>query len=220
MINILKYLSLLFFVAVFVSCDKDDDLTSKDIKRYNVESGIVHYVNSISGPYISGSGTSELYFKNSGALEIRFEDKSETLSITNADGIEESTTTTARSAYKIDNENIYMVDYAAGIIYTKEDPLIEYMRQNDLDALEAGRETMISMGGVQLDNEEVLGYDCEVWELLGVKQWIYEGLTLKSLSSLGGITVVEEATDIKFDVSVDNSYFELPDFPQQDLYSL
>jgi hypothetical protein len=220
MINILKYLSLLFFVAVFVSCDKDDDLTSKDIKRYNVESGIVHYVNSISGPYISGSGTSELYFKKSGALEIRFEDKSETLSITNADGIEESTTTTARSAYKIDNENIYMVDYAAGIIYTKEDPLIEYMRQNDLDALEAGRETMISMGGVQLDNEEVLGYDCEVWELLGVKQWIYEGLTLKSLSSLGGITVVEEATDIKFDVSVDNSYFELPDFPQQDLYSL
>lgn len=218
--NILKYLSILFFLAAFVACDKDDDLTSKDIKRYNVESGIIQYVNSISGPYISGSGTSELYFKKWGALEIRFEDKSETLTIINADGIEESTTTNARSAYKIDNEKIYMVDYAAGIIYTKEDPLIDYMRENDLDALEAGRETMISMGGVQLDNEEVLGYDCEVWELLGVKQWIYEGLTLKSLSSLGGITVVEEATDIKFDLSVADSYFELPDFPQQDLYSL
>ncbi|BAX79636.1 hypothetical protein [Labilibaculum antarcticum] len=218
--NTLKYLSILFFVAAFVACDKDDDLTSKDIKRYNVESGMIHYVHTISGPYVNGSGTSDLYFKKWGALEIRFEDKSETLTIINAEGIEESTTTNARSAAKIDNEKIYVVDYAAGIIYTKEDPLIDYMRQNDLDALEAGRETMISLGGVQLDNEEVFGYDCEVWELLGVKQWIYKGLTLKSVSSLAGITIIEEATSIKFDVSVADSYFELPDFPHQDLYSL
>ncbi|PKQ65805.1 hypothetical protein BZG02_02020 [Labilibaculum filiforme] len=218
--NIAKYLGILLFLTGFVSCDKDDDLTSKDIKRYGVETGIIQFASSISGPYVNGSGTSDLYFKNFGALEIRFEDKSETLTIINAQGLEESTTTNARSAYKIDNEKIYVVDYSKSIIYTKEDPLIDYMRQNNLDAMVAGREAMVNAGSVQLDNEEVLGYDCEVWELLGIKQWIYKGLTLKSVSSLAGITIIEEATSIKFEVSVANSYFELPNFPHKDINDL
>lgn len=218
--NIVKYLSILFFVSVIVSCDKDDDLQSKDIKRYNVESGIVHYETSISGPYVNGSGTEDLYFKKWGALEINFEDKSETTSFFNENGIEVLTTEDARNAYKIDNEKIYVVDYAAGVIYTKEDPLIEYMRQNNLDALEAGRETMISMGGVQLGNEKILGHDCEVWDLLGVKQWIYKGITLKVVTNMAGITIIKEATSIKFDVSVANSYFELPNFPHKDITDL
>ncbi len=215
--NIGKYLGILFLVAVFVACDKDDDLQSKDIKRYNVETGIVLYETSITGPYVNGSGTEDLYFKKWGALEMSFEDKSETITIINANGIEESTTTNARNAYKIDNEKIYVVDYKHGIIYTKEDPLIDYMRQNNLDALEAGKETMISLGGVQMDNEVVLGYDCEVWDLLGVKQWIYRGLTLKIVTSMAGITIIKEATSIKFDVSVANSYFTLPNFPYKDI---
>ncbi|WP_461630440.1 hypothetical protein [Labilibaculum euxinus] len=218
--NTLKYFVIAVLSIVLFSCDKDDDLQSKDIKRYNVESGIVHYETSISGPYVNGSGTEDLYFKKWGALEMSFEDKSETLTMINANGIEESTTTNARNAYKIDNEKIYVVDYAASIIFTKEDPLIDYMRQNNLDALEAGRETMISMGGVQLDNEKILGYDCEVWDLLGVKQWIYKGITLKAVSHMAGITIIEEATSIKFDVSVADSYFELPNFPHKDITDL
>ncbi|WP_461632012.1 hypothetical protein [Labilibaculum euxinus] len=218
--NTLKYFVIAVLSIVLFSCDKDDDLQSKDIKRYNVESGIVHYETSISGPYVNGSGTEDLYFKKWGALEMSFEDKSETLTMINANGIEESTTTNARNAYKIDNEKIYVVDYAASIIFTKEDPLIDYMRQNNLDALEAGRETMISMGGVQLDNEKILGYDCEVWDLLGVKEWIYKGVTLKVVSHMAGITIIEEATSIKFDVSVADSYFELPNFPHKDITDL
>lgn len=218
--NRLKCLSILFFVAVFVSCDKDDDLQSKDIKRYDVESGIVHYETSISGPYVNGSGTKDLYFKKYGALEMSYEDKSETTSSINENGIEVFTTEDARSAYKIDNDKIYVVDYGQSIIFTKNDPLIEYMRQNNLDALEAGKKTMISMGGVQLDNEEILGYDCEVWELIGVKQWIYKGLTLKVVTDLAGIIIIEEATNIKFDVSVADSYFELPNFPHKDINDL
>ncbi|PKQ69020.1 hypothetical protein BZG01_01565 [Labilibaculum manganireducens] len=218
--NRLKYLTLVVFSIALFSCDKDDDLQSKDIKRYNVETGIVHYETSISGPYVNGSGTEDLYFKKWGALEMNFEDKSETITIINVNGIEESTTTNARNAYKIDNEKIYVVDYKHSIIYTKEDPLIDYMRQNNLDALEAGKETMISMGGVQMDNEDVLGYDCEVWDLLGVKQWIYKGLTLKIVTSMAGITIIKEATSIKFDVSVADSYFELPNFPHKDISDL
>ncbi|WP_321318860.1 hypothetical protein [Labilibaculum sp.] len=218
--NIVKYLSILFFVSVIVSCDKDDDLQSKDIKRYNVESGIVHYETSISGPYMNGSGTEDLYFKKWGALEMSFEDKSETITIVNVNGVEESTTTNARSAYKIDNEKLYSVDYKNSIIYTKEDPLIDYMRQNNLDALEAAKETMVSMGGVQLGNEKILGHDCEVWGLLGVRQWIYKGLSLKAVTNMAGITIIKEATSVKFEVSVAYSYFELPNFPHKDITDL
>ncbi|MDQ1769841.1 hypothetical protein GQR60_08600 [Labilibaculum sp. A4] len=218
--NTLKYFVIAVLSIVLFSCDKDDDLQSKDIKRYNVESGIVHYETSISGPYVNGSGTEDLYFKKWGALEMSFEDKSETITIVNVNGIEESTTTNARSSYKIDNEKLYSVDYKNSIIYTKEDPLIDYMRQNNLDALEAAKETMVSMGGVQLDNEKILGFDCEVWDLLGVKEWIYKGVTLKVVSHMAGITVIKEATSVKFDVSVADSYFELPNFPHKDITDL
>ncbi|WP_461639881.1 hypothetical protein [Labilibaculum euxinus] len=218
--NTLKYFVIAVLSIVLFSCDKDDDLQSKDIKRYNVESGIVHYETSISGPYVNGSGIEDLYFKKWGALEMSFEDKSETITIVNVNGIEESTTTNARSSYKIDNEKLYSVDYKNSIIYTKEDPLIDYMRQNNLDALEAAKETMVSMGGVQLDNEKILGFDCEVWDLLGVKEWIYKGVTLKVVSHMAGITVIKEATSVKFDVSVADSYFELPNFPHKDITDL
>ncbi|MDM8159017.1 hypothetical protein QUH73_04200 [Labilibaculum sp. K2S] len=218
--NIVKYLTLVVFSIALFSCDKDDDLQSKDIKRYNVESGIVHYETSIFGPYVNGSGTEDLYFKKWGALEMSFEDKSETITIVNVNGVEESTTTNARSAYKIDNEKLYSVDYKNSIIYTKEDPLIDYMRQNNLDALEAAKETMVSMGGMQLDNEKILGCDCEVWDLLGVKEWIYKGVTLKVVSHMAGITVIKEATSVKFEVSVADSYFELPNFPHKDISDL
>lgn len=213
--NTLKYLGILLFVSAFISCDKDDDVESNDIKRYHVESGIVTYSTVISGPYVNGSGTNQLYFKKWGALELKNESSSETVITYLPDGTEESTTKDAHETYKIDNDKVYVVDYKDQLIYTREDPLIEYMRQNNLDALEAGKQMFENMGGVQLANEKVLGYECEVWELLGIKQWIYKGLTLKAVSSLAGITIVEEATSIRFDIPVADSFFELPDYPHK-----
>ncbi|MBI9056312.1 MAG: hypothetical protein JEZ01_00945 [Labilibaculum sp.] len=218
--NTLKYLSILFFVTAFVACDKDDDLESKDIKRYNVESGMVTYATAISGPYVNGSGTNQLYFDKWGALELKNELSSETVITYLPDGTEESTTKDAHNTYKIDNQKVYVVDYKEGYIITKDDPLIEYMRQNDLDALEAGKEMFENLGGVQLANEKVLGYDCEVWELLGIKQWIYKGLTLKVVTNMAGITIIEEATSIRFDIPVADNYFDLPDFPMKDINDL
>ena len=127
---------------------------------------------------------------------------------------------TIHNTVKIDNEMIYTVDYDAQTIFTKSDPLIEFMRLYNYDAAEAARKTLISMGAVQSDNEAFKGYDCEVWIALGSTQWIYKGVTLKIVSTISGSTISQEATDIKFDVSVNDSYFKLPDYPHKDIDGL
>ena len=222
---VLSTFILMATCLAFTSCDKDDDSQSKDIKRYNVESGIIKYITSVSskigGSTITGTGTTQLYFENWGARELKNEE-STTTTVISMPEIDLFTTdvSTIHNTSKIDNEMIYVVDYDAQTIFTKSDPLIEFMRLYDYDAAEAGKKMLISMGGVQSDNEIFKGYDCEVWTALGSTQWIYKGVTLKIVSTISGITTSQEATDIKFDVSVKDSYFKLPDYPHKDIDGL
>ena len=215
--NTFKYLSLALLISAFASCDKDDSPDDENIKRFNVESGIISYSSSVSGNVSSsittGSGTQQLYFKKWGALELTNEERTETVVTTiPITGQVITKTNKIHNTTKIDNETIYTVDYEMNKIYTRQDPLIEFMRLNNYDALEAGKKMLIAQGAKQLDNEEYEGYDCEVWTFLGTKQWVYKGVTLKIVITLAGITIRTEATEIKFNVSVNDRYFELPDF--------
>jgi len=216
--SILTTVVLMAIALTFSSCDKDDSPDDKNIKRYIVESGIITYSTTVSGKVLetvtTGSGTELLYFKNWGALELANEERTETSVTTipfTGQVIRDSKS--IHNTVKIDNEMIYSVDYDAKKIFTQKEPLIEFMRLNDYDALEAGKKMLESLGGIQLDNEEFNGYDCEVWSALGSKQWIYKGITLKIITTLAGITITKEATDIKFDVSVSDDYFKLLNFP-------
>ncbi len=222
---ILSTIILMAVALTFSSCDKDDDSQSKDIKRYNVESGIIKYITSISskigGSTITGTGTTQLYFENWGARELENEESTTTTVISMPEiNLFTTEVNTIHNTDKIDNEMIYIVDYDTQTIFTKSDPLIEFMRLEDYDAAEAGKKMLISMGGVQSDNENFKGYDCEVWTALGSTQWIYKGVTLKIVSTISGITTSQEATDIRFDVSVNDSYFKLPDYPHKDIDGL
>jgi len=211
-------LVLAVLVLSMFSCSKSENTDSDGLKRYDVKSGIIHYEITISGNngagIIQGEGVQDLYFKNWGALELANEERTETSVTTipfTGQVIRDSKS--IHNTVKIDNEMIYSVDYDAKKIFTQKEPLIEFMRLNDYDALEAGKKMLESLGGIQLDNEEFNGYDCEVWSALGSKQWIYKGITLKIITTLAGITITKEATDIKFDVSVSDDYFKLPNFP-------
>ena len=223
--SILTIIVLMAVALTFSSCDKDDDLQSKNIKRYNIESGIINYSTSISGTVanstVTGAGTVQLYFEKWGARELENEESTTTtvviIPISNKKVTDIST---IHNTSKIDNEMIYVVDYNAQTIFTKSDPLIEFMRLYDYDAAEAGKKMLISMGGVQSDNEKFKGYDCEVWTTLGSTSWIYKGVTLKIVSTISDITISQEATDIKFNVAVNDSYFKLPDYPHKDIDDL
>ncbi|HEO98228.1 MAG TPA: hypothetical protein ENO02_02900 [Epsilonproteobacteria bacterium] len=76
-----------------------------------------------------------------------------------------------------------------------------------------GKAMMQQMGGKKTGMDKVLGYSCEVWELMGTKQCIYKGVSLKVESNVMGMKHTEVATKAEFDISISKDDFKLPDFP-------
>jgi len=210
-----RFAIVISVVLLFISCGKSetDKPVDSKYKRYNVESGIVKYKTKISGKVmgstISGKGESSLYFKNWGALELREEESTQTTKISilgqnKEDVVKEHTIT------KIDNGTVYTVDFKNKKINKMENIGMELMKDTDVNKM--GMKMLESMGGKKIGNEKYKGYDCEVWELNGSKQYFYKGIPLKSEISLMGITTVTEATSVKFDTKVSDDKFKLPDF--------
>jgi len=178
-------------------------------KRYEVKSGIVTYTVSGGGKIagmmnIKMDGYKTLYFKDYGNVEVQ-----ET---------KETSTTMGRvdkrhDLVKIQDGIVYAVDFERKVI-TKQD-MSQMMNGKDMSRM--GKEMFKEMGGKKVSTGKVLGLPCEVWEMTGNKMWIHKGVTLKIETNIMGITHKEEATDVKFDVSVPSEKFKLPDYPTQSM---
>lgn len=218
-----KIIFLLSFLIVFTACKGNENKTKDDnaaqetkLKRYDVKSGIVEYKTTISGSVmggtVTGSGTQSLYFKNWGAKEIREDQSAQTTKISMM-GVNSEEKTSSHTMDKLDNGKSYHVDFEAKEIYLSNDPIMEFIKESGTDAGDAGKKMLESMGGKLVGNEKFMGYDCEIWEIMGGKQWLYKGVMLKLEMTMMGITTVTEATTAKFDIRVADNYFELPDYP-------
>ncbi|ADE56620.1 MULTISPECIES: hypothetical protein [Aminobacterium] len=76
---------------------------------------------------------------------------------------------------------------------------------------EKGEEMFKEMGGKILGKEKLLGYECVVAEVSGVRTWVYEEhITLKSAMSLGTMEQKEEATLFEVNPSIPSSQFTPP----------
>ena len=191
------------------------------LKRYHVKSGIVKYKTRINGKVmgstIEGTGTQELYFKNWGDTELK---KSEEKKVThiNIFGQKKTEVENTKTIDKLENGKSYTVDEKNKVIYVRQDPamnMMKNMKQEDVSA--AGESMLKSLGGKKTGTGKVLGYTCDVWKIPGGKQWIYKGVPLKIQMTLMGITTTNEATEAKFNVSVPDKYFALPDYPVQQM---
>ena len=78
---------------------------------------------------------------------------------------------------------------------------------------ESGEKMMKSMGGKKLGTDMVLGYTCDVWELMGSKQCIYKGIPLRVVTDVMGLKSTEVATKAEFDLALTKEAFKLPDYP-------
>lgn len=206
---------LLSLLVVLTSCS---GTTQNTLKRYEIKSGIVEYTTTISGEVmgskISGSGTENLFFKNWGAVELKEEQSSQTTT-SKIFGKTSTETTSTHVINKLDNGESYLADFDKKIIYAGRDPLMDMFKQTSTDVGDAGKNMLESVGGKKIGTESFLGYDCDVWDISGAKQWMYKGVVLKLDMTVFGITTITQATSAKFDVSVSDSNFELPDFPIQ-----
>ncbi len=212
----MKKLSIILSLAVvLISCNGKSQNT---LKRYNVKSGIVGYETIITGKVmgskISGSGVEYLYFKNWGALELKETQSSQTTTI-KFFGKEKIEKTSTHVINKLDNGESYLADLDKKTITVGRDPMMDLMKQSNTNASDAGKNMLESMGGKKVGTESVLGHSCEIWDVMGAKQWIYKGVTLKMEVTVLGIKTVTEATNAKFDVSVADTNFKLPDYPIQ-----
>jgi len=210
---------LLSIIVAFVSCNGN---SQNQLKRYDVKSGIVKYTSTISGKVlggkIAGSGTESLYFKDWGALELKEVNSKQTTTM-KFFGKKKVETISTHTMNKLDNGESYLADLNNKTIIANRDLGMDLMIQSNKDAGEAGMSMLESMGGKKVGNESVLGHNCEIWDVMGAKQWIYKGVTLKMEVTLLGITTITEATSAKFDISVPSSNFKLPDFPIQKIES-
>ncbi len=221
----MKNLLIFVFFVSFISCNGNKDITKETLeiqqqeptlKRYDVKSGMVTYKITIKGKVmgstVSGSGTENLYFKNWGAVELVEEQSTKTTKI-KFFGKEKTEIQSTHTIAKLDNGKSYHVDFDKATIYLRRDPAMEFMKNTNTDVGNAGMSMLESMGGKKIGEENFLGYPCEIWDAMGTKQWIYKGVSLKLESKIMGITTIKEATSAKFNISVAEKYFQLPDFP-------
>lgn len=161
------------------------------------------------GSNISGNGESTLYFKNYGALELTEDQSTQTTEI-NIFGKKNKTEESNHSMTKMANRMVYSVDFDNKKIHKMENVGATMLKGVDVNKV--GKEMLETMGGKKIGDEKFKGYDCEVWDLNGSKQYFYKGIPLRSEVEMMGITTITEATSVKFDTKVSDSKFELPDF--------
>jgi hypothetical protein len=177
-------------------------------KRYEIKSGMVEYKiihsGNMMGVKMEGGGTASTAFKEWGAVELHTEE-SETITM----GMKEHD----KQMTKIDNGKVYTVNFEKKVIY--EYDMQEVMQSEDKDLVMAGKEMLESMGGKKIGDEEFMGYDCEIWELMTVKIWMHKGVMLKSEVDMMGIKNTIVATKVAFEIDVPDEAFDLPKYPVQ-----
>ena len=224
----MKIFNLICLVLLLMSCNENQSNTLADIstkveqqetqlKRYKVKSGIIEYEITITGDVmgskITGNGTERLYFTNYGALELVEETAYQTTAV-NVFGNKSTNTTETHTMKKLDNGDSYSVDFKLKKIYKIKDPAMELTKtyEPNADAGKVGEDMLKAIGGKKIGNEIYKDFDCDIWEAMGIKQWIYKGVTLKSVGTLLGIKTTKEATNIAFNIDIDESHFKLPDY--------
>jgi len=191
---------------------------TEQMKLYEVKSGKIDYSikgsGDIMGQKIRTVGKKRVIFDDYGARNLTEENKIEKQVIMGQKRINKIHTMTY-----LKNGVAYQVDFNAKRIVRMPQmgALMGMATGRQKDVGKAGMEMMKKMGGKQIGTDKVLGYSCDVWELMGAKQCIYHGIPLKVESNVMGIKNTEVATKAEFDISVDDAFI-LPDFPIYDMY--
>lgn len=177
-------------------------------KRYDVKSGSVNYRitggGNMMGIKNKMSGHKTLYFDDYGNVEVQESEETSTMM---------GHTNTNHQLTKIQDGIVYSVDFKQKMI-TRQD-MSKMMNGKDMSKM--GKEMLKEMGGKKIGTGKVLGLTCEIWEVMGSKIWIHKGVTLKIESNIMGMLHTEEATKVKFGISIPSEKLKLPDYPTQSM---
>lgn len=175
-----------------------------ETNRYDIKSAIVEYEiaggGNVMGSKATVSGSSKLYFKDFGKVELTEE---KIVQAVMGDNEEEHNIT------KIVGTKIYNVDFNDKVVYQQE--LVSDEENPLLNLKDAA--TLTSMGAKKIGSEAILGYKCDIWQLGEDKIWIYNTVPLKFVSKSLDVIQIQEAKLAVFNVDIKDDKFKLPPFP-------
>ncbi len=211
----MKRTGLVWAVALTIGCI---GVSAKDFKVVDVRSGKIDYE-------IRGSGNMMgMRTETIGKKRMIF-DRYGVRTLTEVNKIEKQTmgghteTTRSHTIVYMNGEEMKTVDFSTKTITVKKNPaytMMKSMKEAD-SAVPLGLAMLQKMGGKKIGTDNVLGYPCDVWEIMGSKQCVYKGVALRVETDVMGIKQTEMATKAAFDIDIDESSFKLPDFPVNDM---
>ena len=115
-----------------------------------------------------------------------------------------------------DGEYVYNIDLNAKIGTKMFNPrkFLEDLSPSEREILDrSGRALVMGISG-KLDHqpigrEKILGKECDVYQIEGIKSWLWEGIPLKTEMRIMGV-ITQEATDVRIDVPVSDNHFRVP----------
>lgn len=178
------------------------------VAKYGIKSGIITSSTSILGKKIE----STLYFDHYGANESII--------------TEASTGQMAQSSLKMMIKNIGDTVYSASL--SQKTGIKMPMPQKGINYLRLTPEDMKKYNMKDKGEEEVCGKKCQKYTMAIIQNnqtvkstvWIWKGIPLKTITSIGLLHQTQVVTDIKENIDVKNEYLEFPEgitfsLPQQ-----
>lgn len=178
------------------------NILGQELKRYPFKSIKIEYNTSVAGSVmgmgtVKSVGTKTLWVDNYGENEAEYKsEKSET----NMMG--QLTLDDKEELKLIDNDFVYHInlkDKSGTKMNIKEMKELgkvmatAYMAKDGATSL---KEYVEQNNGKWLGEKSFLDRNCEVFEIMGITQWVYKGITIKSEGDIMGMMVKEEAISI------------------------
>lgn len=188
-----KRILLLGTAVVFALCGP-----AHAVKRYEVKSGYIKYKNT--------HGTEELYWKNYGEQEARYQDT--TISVF---GMTKST----RTVNIVDGQWAYSYEQGSDTAtkIDQEQMMKKMMGDKGQQPRDFSEQMLESFGAQKVGTDTVLGKKTTVYNLTDFgdyKVWVYKGLALKAEMEMMGFDFSMEAVELKENASFDQAKLSLP----------
>lgn len=187
-----------FFTLAFILIFTVSFAQKENYKVYPFKSASVQYKQSGNS-----EGIHTKYIEDYGFYQADYSE-----STTKAMGVEvkEMTAVISKGA------KIYNIDFAKNTVSEMENPTYKtYANSTGKDYEALGKRGLKSLGYSKTDKiEKIIGKDCEVWEGKTGQLWLWQGLTLKSVTTVLGMTVTEKAIKIDTNSPVKETKFTIP----------
>ena len=166
---------------------------NKSVFYYPVKSAYIEYVHSGSS-----NGTETMYMDQNGRVSARYSELT-----TKSFG-----STTKSNQVTIQHDSVFYaidMDKKTGVKQTI------HIDPKDVEKwTKTAEQAWTDMGFKKTGEGEILGKNCDIWEGMSSKIWVWQNFALKTEMNLFGKSVIE-AKKIDIGGSIDKSKFELPD---------